>query len=294
MSTNEDSASIRVATLRIEGLFNTRTVRVEFCDSPVTLLYGTNGAGKSTVLRVLHALLDVDLAGIDREPIGAARVTFSDGGILSYTARTRQWTETRPDGDELVGVAWEAKPPSPEALQDPGFRSFLRQNANVIVLGDSAVDASGREMDAHWIARLHARYSGQERPQVFERRRKSVLSIFDTLAGLATGDYDAGSRPTRASRRYARPTMLISSDRLSEELQYPPANERATESGDRILRRPIGHVASQLAVAVRAGREEARKEGSALDGSFSGGRCKRFKLPSRDRPKSDPGRWREC
>jgi AAA15 family ATPase/GTPase len=88
--------------LTVEGLFGNVTHRIELNQkSPVTILAGPNGSGKTHVLKLYRALLGLDLRVLMFSPYSSISLTFIDGRKL-IARRTE-------DGDmssiDLLGVS---------------------------------------------------------------------------------------------------------------------------------------------------------------------------------------------
>lgn len=74
-----NSSPPMIRSVDIENLFFTDDVRIEFAQGPITILFGPNGIGKSTILKTISTLLAQNPSEIDRLPLLAARITFVDG-----------------------------------------------------------------------------------------------------------------------------------------------------------------------------------------------------------------------
>jgi ABC-type nitrate/sulfonate/bicarbonate transport system ATPase subunit len=86
----------------VQGLFGDRDVTFETADSGPTLLYGTNGTGKSTVLRLIDDIAQARWASVLERPFARVRLTFRQGGALTV-ARTATGLEAT-----LNGSSWSA------------------------------------------------------------------------------------------------------------------------------------------------------------------------------------------
>jgi ABC-type transport system involved in cytochrome c biogenesis ATPase subunit len=76
----------------IERLFGSRPVRFETAEAGPTLLYGTNGTGKSTVLRIIDDIAQARWGALIERPFAQVRLTFGHGGTLTV-ARTQEGIE---------------------------------------------------------------------------------------------------------------------------------------------------------------------------------------------------------
>jgi ABC-type transport system involved in cytochrome c biogenesis ATPase subunit len=83
-----------IKTLRVEGLFGYLDHEIDFRSEGVTILTGPNGSGKTHVLKILRALVGLDLLGLVDYPFSAATLTLSDGNRLAV--------KRLPDGDLTV------------------------------------------------------------------------------------------------------------------------------------------------------------------------------------------------
>ena len=77
---------LRLQRIEVDGLFGIYDHRIDLdLNDRVTLLHGRNGVGKTTVLRMINALLRGDIAYFGRIPFTRFLLTFQDGNSLGLT-----------------------------------------------------------------------------------------------------------------------------------------------------------------------------------------------------------------
>jgi predicted ATP-binding protein involved in virulence len=100
---------MNITRIRIEKLFGTLTHDIPLGDEGVTFIHGPNGCGKTTVLRLVHALLGNQLQYLKTVDFRTLLVTFSDGHSVLATRSVKKLEESQlfQDDDEslqTVGV----------------------------------------------------------------------------------------------------------------------------------------------------------------------------------------------
>ncbi|MFG1890561.1 AAA family ATPase [Micromonospora sp. NPDC049051] len=77
----------QIRQFTVEGLFDSAlTHKIDFSqDGRVTIIAGPNGVGKTHILRLIHAILGLQITTLSRMPFQLARLKFADG--RSLTAR---------------------------------------------------------------------------------------------------------------------------------------------------------------------------------------------------------------
>ena len=78
----------RLKRVEVEGLFGIYNHHVDLkLDARVTLLHGPNGVGKTTVLKMVHALLTREFSYFRRVPFERLLLGFEDGATLELTKK---------------------------------------------------------------------------------------------------------------------------------------------------------------------------------------------------------------
>ncbi len=75
---------IRIEKIYIKGFKDPdREINLVFSTEPISVIYGANGCGKTTLLRVLHAVFEGDDDTLEKENISEIEITYSKNGIKS-------------------------------------------------------------------------------------------------------------------------------------------------------------------------------------------------------------------
>lgn len=117
----------KIASIAVENLFGHRSFRIEWPEqSRVLVLYGDNGVGKSTILRLLFAILFPSVAFEKRDlvevPFSSFAVSFTDGTTIKATKTpptARVFTLTMERGATTIGPLTYTSSTSSEAEYDP-------------------------------------------------------------------------------------------------------------------------------------------------------------------------------
>jgi predicted ATPase len=246
--------------VELTGLFGDRDVTIEVAPKPITLLFGQNGAGKSTALRVIAQMLGPAIAGLPQEPLASAKLTFDDKAVMTYSSGPpARWEEIRPDGtthgDELPDLA--------AVDADPGFKHFIEQETPYLWRDGRLIGPSlaGRSIPESFLNSLRARY----RKWLMTQPRMEGKDIAKTATD---------------GRELKRDCFLISSDRLVSidgrmslegRVGFPtapigirPLRGRFAEHDADV----VAEIASDLRDRIRDARQESSKQSWQLDGSF--------------------------
>ena len=72
----------RIERIEVDRLFGTYDHRIDLkLDDHVTLLHGPNGTGKTVVLRMIDALLNLRFSYFRRIPFSRLAIRFHDGSL---------------------------------------------------------------------------------------------------------------------------------------------------------------------------------------------------------------------
>lgn len=237
-------------SIEIGGLFGDRSARVDTAEGPVTLLFGQNGAGKSTILRVVSQLLGPGIANLPLEPITSATLSFDGGGqVLFQAGPPAEWEEVLPDGTRNK----ERLPETNGSDLDPAFSRFVAHETPYYWQDGRVLTAGGTPLPPSVLNQLRASF-----------KRSSLRRGLDPKVTVLE------------RRRLARECFLISSDRLvSSEYRVNFDPRTVHESKLSPNRRLLGleqDVVEGIAVELREVIREARRKSfirsSNLDGSF--------------------------
>lgn len=78
----------RVEYLKVSELFGYQSREVHFLPEGPTIFTGPNGSGKTQTLRLIQALLRLNVSQLARLPFGEAQLRLTDGTVLAATRRS--------------------------------------------------------------------------------------------------------------------------------------------------------------------------------------------------------------
>lgn len=258
----------RLRHLKIERLFGDTNIDLELPDAPVAIIYGANGAGKSTAMRLLRCALSRDLLDLSLDLFHSAQLTFDSGATLTIDAKEDQWRERGGSDDRR-----ETSGP----IGAKRFAEFVSRTTPFQFIEGVLLQPDGAPLDADTLASLRRRFEMQfDMPEGRRGQRD----------GRKPGD-GAESQP---ARRILKPCWLIGSDRLRTPI-VPPAGARARARFDwphmdHATRGAETSAADQVAAAltrtIGMAREEARRTSEKLDNDFFKRLLQTIRQPSRE------------
>ena len=250
-----------LAALSISRLFGVDDVRVEFDPGNVTLLHATNGAGKSTVLRVIQKLLADDMSSIAVEPLEATRLEFSNGARTQFDRTSMAWTEM--DADGTMRTAQMERPE--RALENPQFQHWVEVYTPYSVV-EGVIVLNGVQADRSVLHKLVGVFSEQIstgsnalRLARSNRNRRPPLEVRVPAAATEASEQN--------SRGLTRSCRLIKSDRLHVPATHFAARRMGFESPEPGEPR-VQSIAKLLVGIIQQTRESSRLRSSEIDGSF--------------------------
>ncbi len=221
---------MRLLEIRIFGLFGDRTFRISIEDEFPTVLTGGNGTGKSTILRLVHAVASGDLIALADAPLERMDLLMSDESVISLNRRRplRAFELTwRGNSTILPSVAGVNQLPkwARELFADNNFDSKLSfaatferarelrisfQEAQRIreLFGNMTQDASVRTNPPTWVEELRAGFD-----TVFVTDQRLVAEQDDSprtsqtrrlRSAVELASADLGRRIRFAESQYAR------------------------------------------------------------------------------------------
>jgi predicted ATPase len=244
-----DHSTAALKSIELRGLFGDRDVHIDLADGPITLLFGLNGAGKSTVLRIINRMMAADMSPVTRELVSEVDLHFADKTMLGFRGgATPHWLERGADGSTRQGVLDDQR----SGFSDPLFRQFVVTDTpyrwrDGEVLSPSGMRVGETELD--------------ELLHVFWQRRRR--------------DQGASASDSDGNRRLSRECALIGSDRLisstgprdtPDRVWLPPAIRRMHQQG--VDREVVSQIASKLGAFLSGEWDRARLTTSELDSSF--------------------------
>ena len=257
MSDSNPETSLRpqdlfiLGEIRIYGLFGLGNVRLPFTDSGTTLVHGTNGAGKSTVLRIIAGMLSNELSVLEEEPFTKAVIEFSNDSLSTINRKEKRWQEVDSDKHQTNG-RFELDP-----KEDPAFALFLRARTSYELVDNEIIDPdTGIELSISRVRDLFHQW------RIISKLQNSSENItaFSGRAGSASKSADMFPlKRSSSGRQLTRPCNLVATDRLSGRML------------SRVHRKPglaIEEVAKDLRNRILEAREFARSRAAEIDADF--------------------------
>ena len=184
--------------LTVEGLFNSLSFEVEIQQEEITILTGPNGYGKTTVLRIIHALASNDLVFFFQLPFSGIMITAGDDSIS--LSKSQNTISVQSGGNEPVSYNIE------DTLSDEDFVGFMRQQRIRRIDNDYWVDI--RSMEEYTNEEVLNFLDQEVRERLFKVRLIDSIHVhlIETQRLI---------KKTRVRRRLLR--RLESRDQLAEE-----------------------------------------------------------------------------
>ena len=246
-----------VSKIEVQGLFGEYDVEVAMAEGGITLLFGTNGVGKSTILRIIDRMLSPGMPLLLSEPIRSAQLTFTDGTWIRFDHESESWTEGL---GQVASATGKIDDPS-QAINNPYFQEWLsRTFSSLSVVDGLIVDSDGDPLSQTMINRILIRYGEALSHRRIRTQSPAVGQLSDQQAnGLSS------------QRSLSRPCRLITSERLQKKsashkrsLSYiPKTGEARLHSGT-----TVQSIASALKDMIKNAREASRSKTSDIDASF--------------------------
>ena len=236
--------SPRLQKIEIEGLFETDNVSLEFTDAATTILYGTNGAGKSTVLRIINHILSEDDHLLSQEPFKSATVTLSKNEQIFVNNKKSEITEA------IGGKQGKPIPYKNMADSLNKFSVYMRRHGLTQARDGTYRDPSDKPVEQSKLNELKRKF------QFFVYQQNEVSSDL---------------------RKITLPTNLIKSDRLSPiEIRSLESRSRPLEMMSPQLRHAIAgesqpivqNICAKIKNEISEAREISRQKSSELDAAF--------------------------
>lgn len=91
---------LKLISFKVEGFQDTnRSAEVIFSSDPVSIIYGDNGCGKTTFLKLMHAALSHDGTALLEESVSSIEITFSVDNEAPKTVAIRRFYSTTQSED---------------------------------------------------------------------------------------------------------------------------------------------------------------------------------------------------
>jgi ABC-type transport system involved in cytochrome c biogenesis ATPase subunit len=243
----------QIRTFAIEGLFQRSIVhKIEFSqNSPVTILSGPNGVGKTHILRLIYAILGGDTFTILEIPYHRVEMDFSDGKKLIVT-------RIKNEDDPRISLTFEGYGPRGGKL---GHISIHDDDPRVMIEPE---ERFRRHSEGIWIDTLTGELlSSAELRRYLSDRPRSRHRAAQTTFRRRYRDRVFGGEPWLQEILESRPPIFIDTKRL--DTPKPKSGPEAPQPSSRIDEY-IEQVRLQVAEARRASlavSQEADKDFAA-------------------------------
>ncbi len=218
---------MKVSKVSVHGLFGSLTHEIPLGEGGITFIHGPNGCGKTTVLRLVHALLAGELQTLKLIDFKELRVTYTDGNSLLVSRNVTR---------ESIGQLFEEED------------EILRSKVNVTV---ALLNSKGKEQHKFEYSKQLQRLSTSDigiPPSMVERR----LPFLSRIAPQQWLDQ-------RTNQVHNLESIVAKyGDRLNLGTHY----QRPTWLTDRLDKARIGFVRTQRLINIAAMARGARVEES--------------------------------
>ncbi|MBQ0985205.1 AAA family ATPase [Streptomyces sp. F63] len=234
-----------ISEVKISGLFGYVDHDVEFTkESPITIISGPNGIGKTHFLRLLHALISLDLDTLASVEFAAIEVRFTDKFTLRASPHYKE--------GEVTGFHLSVKRPLARKFQDIIIPYSGRTE------GTEGPEWAVRLPDGNWFDTRMDRLMSRDVARRWGLKTKpSPQALVRTNASMVEVYEDARS-------------ILVDTQRLDAVPIYPGKNHRpatANTSGTTVTR--IRLYIDQVAAQLEEARRRSLNESLDADQSFA-------------------------
>ncbi|MGW5071522.1 AAA family ATPase [Streptomyces cyaneofuscatus] len=241
-----------IEAVTIEGLFGYIRHDVKFSKpDPITIISGPNGIGKTHFLRLLHAVIMLDLPTLASVEFRDIEVRYVDKWVL----RVRQTRKA--DGEIIFNFAGKK----------PRVRSYQRLDITYVRAG------SEERESPEWIVRLPD-------GNWYDTRLERVMSPeMAKRYGLpAAPSATAQTRGTWLEDFYKGATsILVDTQRLDNVLNYPVRTQRSSQGRHGAAAKRIQLYIEQIAAQLSDARRKSLNESLEADQTFASRVLKRTK-----------------
>lgn len=269
--------SPRLQKIEIEGLFETDNVSLEFTDAATTILYGTNGAGKSTVLRIIKYMLSKEALPLLEEPFENATIKFTNGWELRANNEDRERTEIINGESSVVPYTYKTiaemyKEAQESFALNPIFVEHLKSlNIRPARNGRFWNRSKGAFVPYNELLEIY---------QSFDKDKKNKFNLIVYQIDKEAFKPNAPQKQelnTQNIKKINIEAKLISSERLI------PIEQQSSELGDSLETQAIiVTICNKLKKVISSAREITRKKSSDLDSSLLMNFCERLKTKKND------------
>lgn len=252
-----------MSSLRVEGFFGYAQRRIDFNSVEPTILTGPNGAGKTQTLRIVEALLQLDLSALSRLPLASASLSFTDGSAVE--AVIQRGHDSISTGLRLSAIGPDGAGQAEATVDAISLRRFeqatLERVRNLDRVGpDAYIDRqTGFRLtltEAHELYGSRSAWPGRGRPKAFGR-----VSTFDEVLDSTLVDMWPDT-----------PCITIDTKRLDSVVDRGNdmvGNRRYARDGEKLAASRIGGYLRRIGEQVEAARRHAIRVNQSADSSFA-------------------------
>lgn len=246
----------RIESISITGLFGYQDQVLHFEEREPTILTGANGSGKTQVLKLIQAIIRLNLSQLIRLPFSKARLTLSDQTTLSA-----ELLQSHSGEGKLLKVSCKA-PGSRQHLEEiPESRIFELEKEQLTQA--SLADTIGQDLYSFGGQRLTFAEVQQRHPELTEVRIPSGRKRNGFGHSMPIYRFEASTKWPDIS------CILIDTKRLDARLLLDRQLSTYSHRVNRMGSRRIAEYLTKIEEQVDRARRRAIRENQQADSSFA-------------------------
>ncbi|WP_161965292.1 AAA family ATPase [Ornithinimicrobium cerasi] len=252
-----------MSSLQLEGFFGYAERSIDFKSSEPTIFTGPNGSGKTQTLRIIEALLKLDISALSRAPITSARLSFTDGSTVEAVIER---------GADLQFVQMRLAATGPgglERIEDRVDAASLHRHEQAALERVRNLDRVGP--NAYIDRQTGVRLTLSEAHEIYGAQTAwSRRSRFGSLG--AARRLEEALDPALVDRWPAMPCITIDTKRLDSVADRGndlAGNRRFARDGEKLAASRIAGYLRRIGEQVESARRQAIRVNQSADSSFA-------------------------